>query len=233
MQCKSYLISIIFRTQLQNSYMRLLKLSQPAAFLALSLILIRTAIARPPHQLAIPHVTPVARDTTPKSLDLIPSSLPSAPPATIPLPNALHYPLQFALDRGWSVAISVYSYVYPLSPNARALEDFFTQLQAGVLARVVQGFANPCRFRFVDGDLALNMHMHPRSTLGSVDWIEVHAFAEYMLRWVRRGFSMNGGMLFYHRSGILLVVTLLNHDSVGLPENTVEPDECLKQSPSG
>lgn len=124
------------------------------------------------------------------------------------------------------MAVNVFSYIYPLSSSAKILENFFTGIQAYALARMLQGFSNPCRPMFVEGDFVLVLQMHPRSTVGTVEWSMVYAFAEYMLNWVRRGFSGNGGLLFRHKSGVMLAAAVLNHDSVGLPQNTVHPDEC-------
>ncbi len=207
--------------------MRPLRALQPATSSIILLLFVSTTIARPPYQSASDHVEPISNDATVGSLALIPRDPPPASTTPYPLPPPNHYPLQFALDGGWSVAVNVFSYVYPVSSSTQALEGFFTGIQAYVLARMLQGFSNPCRARFAEGDLILALQMHPRSTVGTVEWGMVYAFTQYMLNWVRRGFSGNGGLVFHHRSGIMLAAVLLNHDSVGLPGNTVEPDACL------
>lgn len=61
----------------------------------------------------------------------------------------------------------------------------------------------------------------------NLDWAVVYGFAQYMLQWVRSGFVGQGGMLFRHRSGILLKVALVNGDSKpGDQENMVTPNSC-------
>lgn len=199
---------------------------QPAASLIILSLFMNTTIARPQHHSASSHVELISNDVVAGSISLIPRDPPPASPTPYPSHSVDLYPLQFALEGGWSVAVSVFSYIYPVSSSTQALEGFFTGIQAYALARMLQGFTNPCRFRFAEGDLVLALQMHPRSTVGTVEWSIVYAFARYMLRWVRRGFSGNGGMLFQHRSGTILAAVLLNHDSVGLPENTVQPDVC-------
>lgn len=209
-----------------KSSMHFLQASQPATWLFVLLLFIDTTIARPPHHSVSKQVVPIPNDAVTRSLSLIPRDPPPASTTPYPLPSVNHYPLQLALDGGWSVAVHVFSYIYPVSSSTQALEGFFTGIQAYVLARMLQGFANPCRARFTEGDIVLALQMHPRSTVATVEWSVVYAFAQYMLRWVRRGFSGNGGFLFHHRSGTMLAAVLLNHDSVGLPENTVQPDVC-------
>lgn len=203
--------------------MRLQEFLQPAALLLFSFVFIDTTTARPRNSV------PISRDgnyTQETSLALVPRDLASPSATPFPLPDPAHFPVQFALEGGWSVAVNAFSYIYPLSSSTTMLENFFTGIQAYALARMLQGFSNPCRPMFAQGDFALVLQMHPRSTVGTVEWSIVYAFAGYMLKWVRRGFSGNGGLLFHHKSGVMMAAAVLNHDSVGLPQNTVYPEEC-------
>jgi len=206
--------------------MHYLRLLQPAILSTTLLLLTDASTARPSRQAIPPDIKPVTNNGKVASHTLIPRNPPPASATSFPLPAAIHWPLQSALDGGWSVAVHVFSYFYPLSPNTSLLEDFFTGIQAYALAQMLQGFSDTCRVNFAEGDFVLLLGMHPRSTVGTVKWSMVYAFARYMLKWVHRGFSGSGGLLFYHQSGIMLAAAVSNHDSVGLPEDTVHPDEC-------
>jgi len=173
--------------------MHYLRLLRPAILSSILLLLTDASIARPSRPAITSNIKPFANNGHVGSHPLIPRNPPPASATSFPLPAAVHWPLQSALDGGWSVAVHVFSYFYPLSPNTSPLEDFFTAIQAYALAKMLQGFSDTCRVNFAEGDFVLLLGMHPRSTMGNVKWSMVYAFARYMLKWVHRGFSGSGG----------------------------------------
>ncbi len=174
----------------------------------------------------VPKLQEAADIDTRALIPLNPRPVPSVTPT--PSPSQGRYPLQYALDNGWSVAVHVWSYVYPVSSSAPSFEKLLTQIQAYALARMLQDLPAPCRLRMNLGDnLNFAIGMAPGSTMMNLDWAVVYGFAQYMLQWVRSGFVGQGGMLFRHRSGILLKVALVNGDSKpGDQENMVTPNSC-------
>lgn len=163
-----------------------------------------------------------------QSLSLLPRSdeLDSVP-TDLPLPSANDFPLQFALNYGWSVMVGTYSYLYPTENNYFELSEFFKWVQAYALARMLENRPPRCNLRLGGGDLDLGIGMHPQSTVRTVEWSIVYYVAKYILQWVRRGFSGHGALYFRHSSGIWLAVLLQDAGSVGRMENAVLPDaEC-------
>ena len=76
------------------------------------------------------------------------------------------------------------------------------------------------------GEIRFAMAMQPGSTLKHLDWVVVYSFARYMLRWVQNGFSGQGGLVFRHRSGIVVGAHLIDKNAPREAIAVATPDSC-------
>lgn len=195
-------------------------------FIVLSIITI-VVNAAPNPRATISHVSSLSQAANVDArafIPLNPRPAPSVTPVSTQTPN--NFPLEYALQDGWSVSVHTWSYIYPTTSSDRYLKHLFTSIQAIALAHMLQNLPAPCGVRMNLNEIHLRLAMGRRSTVPNLNWTMVYWFASYMLRWVENGFTGQGGFVFRHRSGISIQGHLIGGNRMAEATDVVTPNSC-------
>lgn len=183
--------------------------------------------AAPNPRATISHVSSLSQAANVAARAFIPLNPRPAPSVTpVPTQKPNNFPLEYALQDGWSVSVHTWSYIYPTTSSDRYLKHLFTPIQAIALAHMLQNLPAPCGVRMDLNEIHLRLAMGRRSTVPNLNWTMVYSFASYMLRWVENGFTGQGSFVFRHRSGISIQGHLIGGNRMAEATDVVTPDSC-------